>query len=76
MRWDPLFLRPLNAPAQEVALAITSSNWDAKIQKILLQHPGDVLLVDNWRSLHGRAAVPDKSAQRQIERIYLSEVYD
>jgi L-asparagine oxygenase len=76
MRWDPLFLRPLNATAQEVALAITSSNWNGNIQKILLKYPGDILLVDNWRSLYGRAAVPDNSTQRQIERIYLSEVYD
>ena len=74
MRWDPLFLRPLNAAAQEVTLAITNSNWDGKMHKILLQDPGDTLLVDNWRSLHGRAAVQNISRQRQIERIYLTEV--
>jgi L-asparagine oxygenase len=75
MRWDALFLRPLNAAAQEVTLAITNSNWEAKIDKILLQDPGDTLLVDNWRSLHGRAAVQNIGRQRQIERIYLAEVY-
>jgi len=76
LRWDPLFLRPLNAPAQEVASAITSLNWDAKIQRILLKEPGDTLLADNWQILHGRAAVSDKGTQRRIERIYLAGVRD
>lgn len=76
MRWDPLFLRPLNAAAQEVALAITSSHWDGEMHKILLRDPGDTLLVDNWKSLHGRAAVQRISTRRQIERIYLAEVRD
>ena len=76
MRWDPLFLRPLNAPAQQVALAITNSNWNAQIQRILFRNPGDTLLLDNWQSLHGRTTVLDKSTQRRIERLYLAEVYD
>jgi L-asparagine oxygenase len=76
IRWDPLFLRPLNVSAEQVTLAITSSNWNSKVQRILLQNPGDTLLVDNWQILHGRAAVSDKSVVRRIERIYLAEVCD
>lgn len=76
LRWDPLFLRPLNAPAQQVASVITSLNWDAEIQKLLLKEPGDTLLADNWQVLHGRAAVSNKGTERRIERIYLAEVRD
>lgn len=76
LRWDPLFLRPLNTPAQQVASAITNLDWDAKIQRILLKEPGDTLLADNWQILHGRAAVSGKDTQRRIERVYLAEVRD
>lgn len=73
-RWDPVFLCPINSYAQQVADAISSSNWSLQTRKILLQRPSDTLLIDNWRTLHGRAKVSAASATRRVERVYLSEV--
>jgi L-asparagine oxygenase len=75
-RWDPLFLRPLNAAAESVASTIINCRWDTSILQILLRNPNDTLIIDNWRILHGRSAVLDLETRRQIERVYLMEVRD
>jgi hypothetical protein len=74
-RWDFLFLSPLNEAARLTSEAIASLKWscDDTISLNLLE-PGDTLVIDNWRMLHGRSAVPDGSMNRVIERIYLSEL--
>jgi L-asparagine oxygenase len=76
LRWDPLFLRPLNTAAENVASTMINSGWDTSIRRILLRNPSDTLIVDNWRILHGRSAVSDEGTRRQIERVYLMEVHD
>ncbi|WP_189666890.1 TauD/TfdA family dioxygenase [Pseudomonas amygdali] len=42
---------------------------------VCLCNPGDTLIVDNWRMLHGRSAVPTSAMRRQLERIYISELW-
>jgi len=74
-RWDPIFLLPFNVQAQQMASTIMNSDWHGMTHKILLQHPGDTIVIDNWRSLHGRANVTVDSMTRRIERAYLSEVW-
>ena len=73
-RWDPLFLVPMNRAANRVAeFMSTSSCYHSK--SVVLSKPGDTLIVDNWRCLHGRSKVSVVDLDRQIERIYLSEIY-
>ena len=75
-RWDSIFLQPLNSRAEALKrVMIDPASSDSTI-KILLRDPGDILLIDNWRMLHGRSPVPSRSADRHIERVYLSEVFN
>lgn len=76
LRWDSIFIVPLNAPAKEIAKAMNDQSWtDVHKTRICLAEPGDTLLVDNWRMLHGRTGVDQHSRTRVIERVYLSEIY-
>jgi L-asparagine oxygenase len=74
-RWDPLFIKPLNHHAQTIASAMLDSPWRNEVVKISLNQPGDTLVVDNWRMLHGRGEVRPQSKTRHIDRAYLSEVF-
>lgn len=74
-RWDPLFLVPMNGAAHRVAEAMSSSIVHS-IQKLsfTLSYPGDTLIVDNWRILHGRGSVASTGMNRCLERVYLTEI--
>jgi hypothetical protein len=73
-RFDPVFLRPLNAPAKELAALLADPKWAKTSTQISLSRPGDAILIDNWHVLHGRSAIPAGSSGRRVERVYLSEV--
>jgi alpha-ketoglutarate-dependent taurine dioxygenase len=75
LRWDPIFLRPLNQHARALASVMLDPIWNTTAVKILLLQPGDTLVLDNWRMLHGRSQVSAQSTARNIERVYLSEVF-
>lgn len=70
-RWDALFLEPVNRTAARIANMISDRLCDAKPVEVALAEPGQTLIVDNWRTLHGRSAVPQDSASRVLKRIYL-----
>ena len=74
-RWDPIFIKPLNQHAHTLEAVMLDPTWNKKAIKILLRQPGDTILIDNWRMLHGRSQVPKPSAARHIERVYFSEVF-
>nr|WP_281066390.1 TauD/TfdA family dioxygenase [Xanthobacter flavus] len=38
---------------------------------IALAHPGDTLIIDNWRMLHARSPIPPGREDRSIQRVYL-----
>lgn len=76
LRWDPLFLVPMNGAARRLAEVMLTNAWDqTKLVKLALTSPGDTLIVDNWRFLHGRSSVPAADVDRRLERIYLSEIH-
>lgn len=75
LRWDSLFLLPMNSYAKNVKEAFNDINLEAALEKkISLLNFGDTLLIDNWKMLHGRSAVPQSARERKIERIYLSSL--
>jgi len=73
-RWDPLFLEPVNQTAAGIASLISDRLCNAKPIEVALEEPGQTLIVDNWRTVHGRSAVPQDSKNRVLKRIYLKSV--
>lgn len=73
-RWDALFLEPVNRTAARIAGLLRDRFCDAKPIEVALEEPGQALIVDNWRTVHGRSAVPPDSKSRVLKRIYLESV--
>ena len=71
IRWDSLFLHPATDISAEIFLAIEERVMSTPSEKCALAQPGDTLLVDNWRMLHGRESVAERFKHRRIERTYL-----
>ena len=74
LRWDSLFIVPDNADAVVVAARLKALDLRTTGEQFVLRHPGDTLIIDNWRVLHGRGPVHDGAHERLIERIYLREI--
>lgn len=75
LRWDFLFLSPLNEAARRTSEGIAGLRWPSSDTiPVTLLEPGDTIVFDNWRMLHGRSAVPESSMGRVIERIYLNRL--
>jgi L-asparagine oxygenase len=75
IRWDFLFLSPLNEPAKRTSEVLASHTWHGEeIIPVKLIEPGDTIVIDNWKMLHGRSSVPEESMNREIERIYLNKL--
>lgn len=74
LRWDSLFLVPMNEASRKVAETIASNACDPHILDYSLTSPGDTLVLDNWRCLHGRGAVALGGMTRRLERAYISEL--
>lgn len=75
LRWDEVFICPAS-PAGESGVK-TFAEHLARIEpvKIALTNPGDTLIVDNWRMLHGRSSVPQDCQGRVVERAYLEKLH-
>lgn len=73
LRWDYLFLKPMNQAAIRVGESIQAIQ-EIQRTKVYLSDLGDTLLIDNWRMLHGRSSVPH-AARRRLERIYISKLW-
>lgn len=74
-RWDPIFIEPVNQAARDVAKIMRENSWDDSIEECGLSAPGDILIIDNWQTLHGRSAIGERAKNRLIERAYLSEIF-
>jgi L-asparagine oxygenase len=74
-RWDPIFLWALNQQARALGCVMLDPRWDTVAAKVLLHHPGDTLIIDNWQVLHGRSQILTQGTVRHLERVYLSEVF-
>ena len=71
LRWDSLFVQPATESSSKIFHAV-SEFIDAQLEtQIYLTNPGDTLVIDNWRMLHGRSAVPPTAGARHIERAYM-----
>ena len=75
LRWDEEYLRPASTAGQVGIAAIAQAIAKTGVTSISLAEPGDALLIDNWRILHSRSAVPPSCVQRIIERVYLEDIH-
>ena len=73
-RWDSAFIQPVNALASELRSRILERIANAQLKTVCLAKTGDCILVDNWKTLHGRSGIPRDAARRCIERVYLNSV--
>lgn len=71
VRWDREYLRPASKAGRIGLQAFADALSGLEVINISLSRPGDTLIIDNWRMLHGRSAVPSTSAGRVIQRSYL-----
>jgi len=75
-RWDSIFLLAMNQAAHQVSNSIRVLQLDDTLTvTVTLTHPGDTLIIDNWQTLHGRAAVESADLDRHIERVYLEHLH-
>lgn len=74
LRWDPLFIRPVNSYAYTCVEILISTSLEQRRKSFVL---GDnlALIIDNWRALHGRSTVPLSDRTRMIERVYLESLH-
>jgi len=74
LRWDSLFITPASGNGRWGNDLLKEAIASAKPFSLYLRKPGDTLVIDNWRMLHGRSSVPTGSEERIIERMYLEEI--
>lgn len=71
IRWDSIYLRPASANSGIIFSDILSFVSGTDTNDLVLESPGDTLLVDNWRMIHGRTLISEQATSRHIERIYI-----
>lgn len=76
LRWDELFIVPATPSSAITVTEIRQFLASARPQHIELLVPGDTLVIDNWRMLHGRSSIPPTTARRHLERVYLGDLCD
>jgi hypothetical protein len=74
IRWDSLYLLPASGQSGAAMNQIEALLLHLPQISITLSEPGDILIVDNWRCLHGRSPVEEEARDRLIERVYLKGV--
>jgi hypothetical protein len=66
IRFDPCCMTPLSTLIDPAA--VYDAFGECKILKTLVLTAGDVILLDNWRVLHGRGPGSENSPSRLLER--------
>ena len=74
LRWDFLYIRPASDFGKAICDHVVDLLQVALPSSHYLTQPGDTLVIDNWRMLHGRSAITAPAENRLIERMYLGDV--
>jgi len=77
VRWDSLFLVPMNEAARRISEIMMKDAWcQSDLTSIALKQVGDILILDNWCVLHGRSSIVcEPDCDRWLERVYISELH-
>lgn len=71
VRWDEAFLLPASPVAKSAFSRFRDLLGMAASLGAVMVDDGDVLVIDNWRMLHARPAIPAERRDRRLERVYL-----
>lgn len=74
IRWDSIYLIPATRRSASGFEMIKEFLVGSVASEVLLLDQGDTLIIDNWRCLHGRAAVVATAKNRHIDRAYLEKL--
>ena len=74
-RWDSLFVVPATPESQAICTEFSHVLNSARTLDVLLENPGDTLILDNWRIVHGRSPVSKEEETRKIERAYFGAIH-
>lgn len=74
LRWDSLFIEPINQSARLVFDSIREWLARTPVDRQILLMPGDTLVIDNWRILHGRERAHCSAIDRVVHRVYLNSL--
>ncbi len=75
LRWDEKYLLPASPAGERGVNQLRVAVAKAPRLDVHLARPGDTLIVDNWRMLHGRGSVPLDALKRTIARAYLRSLH-
>ena len=71
LRWDEMFFCPASAIGKAGMQALRAAIARENPISVALARRGDTLILDNWRLLHSRSAIPRGCEDRLLERAYL-----
>jgi alpha-ketoglutarate-dependent taurine dioxygenase len=74
VRWDQTYIQPASDAGREGFESFKQALAALTPISISLASVGDTVVLDNWRMLHARGAVPVFCRNRLIERAYLEHV--
>lgn len=74
LRWDESFIQPASGAGKIGCMHLKEELSNIVPIKVALMTPGDTMIVDNWRMLHGRSAVSLACRERILERAYLEDI--
>ena len=74
-RWDSLFVVPATDESHGICETVVDGLASIEPKEVWLENPGDTLIIDNWRMLHGRSQVSTEDEIRLIERAYFGALY-
>ena len=74
-RWDSLFVVPATNESQVICETVANVLASINPKEVWLENPGDTLIIDNWRMLHGRSQVSTGDELRRVERAYYGAMY-
>jgi alpha-ketoglutarate-dependent taurine dioxygenase len=75
LRWDEVFIQPASSAGIDAMEKVREAIAGSEAIQMELADEADTLLVDNWRMLHARSAIPDGCEGRLIERAYLEALH-
>jgi hypothetical protein len=67
-RFDPGCMTPMTKEGAAVLTLLSHEKWAAAVESVIWQ-AGKVIVVDNWRVLHGRGRADSLDANRKLVRV-------